>query len=158
MSAKSIKSSRKLAFYVIMTLVLVLFAYLASGAAVYYWKEHVHHYRSGAVSCLYALHTMQNDFRLTNGHYADSFEKLGVPLGAKLTGDTLIWGGPYLFRLVRVTRSPDGSVYAYSIEARPRVYPQDSERSFIMTQDGSIYFTDENRPAVSTDRRIPPQK
>lgn len=110
------------------------------------------------MSCLFALHTMQDNFRHDHGSYADSFEQLGVPLGAKLSGDTLTWNGPYPYRIVNVERSNNGTAEQYSIDARPSEYSRGSKQSFLMDYTGFIHFTDEDRGAARTDQTISPTK
>jgi hypothetical protein len=73
----------------------VLVGYFAIGGGVYFWKEYSHHYEAGAVSSLFALHTMQENYKNDHGSYASTFSELGLPLGANLNGDLLIWDGPY---------------------------------------------------------------
>ena len=95
-----------------------MLVYLAAGSAPYFWKEHVHHYVSGARSALLALHTTQGNYRNDHSEYADTFSELGVPMRARMQGDELTWdGGPYRFRIARIIRDHDGKVIHYTIEA-----------------------------------------
>jgi hypothetical protein len=93
--------------------------YVALGPGLYFWKEHAQHYESGARSSLLALHSMQLNYKQDHGEYASAFSQLGVPLGAKLDGDALSWGGPYRLRITQTVRNESGRVVEYSIEARP---------------------------------------
>ena len=66
-------------------LVFGVLGYLALGEAVYYWKENVHHYESGALSALLALHQMQENYKVDHGSYAADFAQLGVLIGPDYT-------------------------------------------------------------------------
>jgi hypothetical protein len=82
--------------------VCVLVGYFMIGGGVYYWKEYVHHYESGTVARLFALHTMQDNYKADHGSYACTVPQLGLPLGASLNGDPLTWdGGPTVIELLR---------------------------------------------------------
>jgi hypothetical protein len=149
---------RRKIIIVLFVLVVGVGAYILVGGAVYYWKENVHHYEAGAVARLFALHTMEENCRKDQGTYAGSFAELGVPLGARLEGDSLTWDGPYRFRVIDVVRSQAGSVQYYRIEARPIQYSNQSRRSFLLESSGNIHFTVDNRKATSSDPAIPPEK
>jgi hypothetical protein len=142
----------------LLVLVVGVSAYFLVGGAVYYWKENVHHYEAGVVARLFALHTMQENYRKDHGTYAGSFAELGVPLGARLERDSLTWDGPYRFRVIDVVRSQAGSVQDYQIEARPLQYSNQSKRSFLLESSGNIHFTVDNRKATSADPAIPPEE
>ena len=152
-----ILSRRRVTLWAVL-LVCVVSGYFALGWGVYYWKEYAHHYESGAVSDLFALHTMQENYKKDHGSYAGTFSQLGVPLGAKLNSDALIWSGPYVFRIVGIVQNQDGSIVEYSIDARPVTYSSNSKRSYLMDQTGMIHFTTRNRDAVNGDQRIPGQR
>ena len=98
---------------------MCLIAYLAWGGGLYFWKEHFHHYKAGAKSDLLALHTMQENYRIDHGRYANNFAELGVPQGARLQGDALHWDGPYHMRFTGLVRDQSGAVVHYTIEAKP---------------------------------------
>jgi len=149
---------RKIATLCVVLFVGVLAGYFALGWGIYYWKEYVHHYESGAESELLALHTIQENYKKDHGSYAGTFSQLGVPLGAKLNSDALIWSGPYVFRIVGIVQNQDGSIVEYSIDARPVTYSSNSKRSYLMDQTGMIHFTTRNRDAVNGDQRIPGQR
>jgi hypothetical protein len=131
-------------------------AYFLVGGAVYYWKENVHHYQAGAISSLFALHTMEENYKKDHGTYPGSFEEPGVPLAARLDGDSLIWNGPYRFRVMDV-RSQTGLVQHYRIEARPDQYSYQSRRSFLMDSTGHVHFTPQNREATFSDPALAPE-
>ena len=97
--------------------VVCVIGFLALGGGVYYWKENVHHYASGAKSELLALHTMQENYRADHGRYASNFSELGVPLGARVHGDVLEWDGPYQMRFTRLLRDQNNNVTHYTIQA-----------------------------------------
>jgi len=137
-------------------LACALAAYFSLGVGVYYWKEYLHHFEAGALSDLFALHAMQENYMRDHGSYADSFDKLGVPLGATLNGDILKWDGPYRYRMIKTVRSQHGVIQEYSIDARPATYSRGNKRSFLMDQTGFIHYTDDNREAASSDKTIPP--
>jgi hypothetical protein len=145
----------------IVSLVLMVVAiggYFLVGTGAYFWKENVHHYEAGAASRLFALHTMEENYRKDHATYAASFMELGIPLGAQLDGDSLIWNGPYRFRVIDVVRSQRGSVQDYRIEARPNQYSNQSKRSFLMDSVGYIHFTVENREPTLNDPAMSPEK
>ena len=129
--------------------------YFALGWGIYYWKEYVHHYEAGAESDLLALHTIQENYKQDHGSYAGTFSQLGVPLGARLNSDALIWSGPYVFRIVGIAQNQDGSVVEYSINARPLTYSSNSKRSYLMDRNGIIHFTSRDRDATKEDPSIP---
>lgn len=111
----------------------------AIGGGVYYWKEYVHPYESGAVAGLFALHTMQENYKKDHGSYASRFPQLGLPRGASLNGDLLTWdGGPYRYRIVWAVRNQTGSVVEYYIAARPIAYSNESKRSYFLEDANSI--------------------
>jgi hypothetical protein len=150
-------SRRRIVVILLISVLLGVGAYLSFGRAVYYWKEHFHHYESGVTSGLFALHTMQENYRKDHGTYADSFAQLGVPLGAELAGDSLVWSGPYRFSLIGIVHSQTGSVQDYRIEARPIEYSDRCKRSFLMDSTGYVHFTVENREARLSDPSMPPE-
>ena len=137
-------------------LVIVAGGYFLFGEAVYYWKEYVPHYEAGVAARLSALHRMEENYRKDHGAYAASFAELGVPLGAQLDGDALIWDGPYRFRVINTVRGQAGSTQDYQIEARPNQFSIRTRRSFLMDSGGYIHFTVANRKATLSDRAIPP--
>ncbi|MGA2344390.1 MAG: hypothetical protein ABSF93_00205 [Candidatus Sulfotelmatobacter sp.] len=142
---------------VILSAVLFICAvsgYFALGWGVYYWKEYTHHYEPGAVSDLFALHTMQENYKKDHGSYAGTFSQLGVPLGARLNSDTLTWSGRYGYRIIEVIQNQHGTVLDYSIDARPATYSHGSKRSYLMDQNGTVYFTSANRGATKGDPSI----
>jgi len=146
------RSSRRRRFIAYAILVCcVLLGYFAVIEAMYYWKESVHHYKSGAVSSLYALRTMQNGYKEDHGSYATTFSQLGLPLGAKLDGDVLIWDGGYRYRIMDTASDATGTVARYCIDARPMTYSYRSRRSFRMDQTGRIHFTSADRGATVAD-------
>lgn len=132
-------------------LVCVLSGYFALGWGIYYWKEYTHHYESGAVSELFGLHTLQENYKEDHGSYAGTFSQLGVPVYARLNSDVLTWDGSYEYRITGVVQNRDGTVLDYCIEARPRTYSRGSKRSFLMDQSGRIHHTSENRHATKED-------
>jgi hypothetical protein len=138
-------------------LVIVVGGYFLFGGAVYYWKEYVPHYEAGAASRLIALHRIEENYRKDHGTYAGSFSELGVPLGAQLVGDALIWDSPYRFRVINTVRGQAGSIQDYQIEARPNQYSNQCKRSFLMDSSGYIHFTVHNRKATLSDPAIPPE-
>jgi hypothetical protein len=117
-----------------------LLGYLALGPGLFYWKESVHHYKSGAESDLLALHTIEENYKRDHGGYAGTFSQLGVPMGAQLDGNALSWdGGPYRFRFTGTAGDGKRNLLGYSIEARPvsgssRRYPV-----LRIDQSGSIH-------------------
>lgn len=133
-------------------------AYFLAGEALYYWKDNFPHYEAWAASRLFAIHTMEQNYRKDHRTYADSFAEVGVPLGAHLEGDSLIWDGPYRFRVINVVHNQTGSVQDYRIEARPNQYSYQCKRSFLMDSNGYIHFTVDNRKATLNDPAIPPEK
>jgi hypothetical protein len=158
MPSNSSNLRRKIAMVCAVLLVCIV-GYFALGWGVYYWKEYVHHYESGAVSDLFALHTMQENYKKDHGSFAGTFSQLGLPLGASLNGDLLTWGrGPYRYRIAWTARDQTGNVVEYRIAARPIAYSNESKRSFLMDQTGMIHFTAMNRDAVSGDQRIASQR
>jgi hypothetical protein len=58
---------RKIIILLLVLLVVGVGAYFLVGGAVYYWKEKVHHYEAGAVSRLFALHTVEENYRKDHG-------------------------------------------------------------------------------------------
>ena len=128
--------------------------FFVAGPLIYYWKEHQRHYEAGALSSLQALHTMQVNYMGEKGTYAESFVRLGVPLGASLGGDDLKWGGGYSYRICDVQRDSGGRVIAYSISARPLRYQIGSKKSYLEDQTGTIFMTGENRAASRQDKII----
>jgi len=108
---------------VLVVAVVCVVGYLAIGSGVYFWKENVHHYASGARSGLLALHTMQENYRADHGRYASNFSELGVPLGAHVQDDVLLWDGPYRMRLTRLLRDQNGNVAHYTIQAAAQRLP-----------------------------------
>jgi len=137
-------------------LVIVVGGYFLVGEAVYYWKENIHHYEAGVAAQLSALHRLEENYRKEHGAYAASFAELGVPLGAKLDGDALIWDGPYRFRIINIVRGKADTTQDYQIEARPDQFSVRTRRSFLMDSDGYIHFTVANRKATFSDPAIPP--
>lgn len=144
---------RTVMIYAIVTC-CVLLGYLAIGEAMYYWKESVHHYESGAISALYALQTMQNNYRKDHGSYATTFSQLGVPLGGRLNGVLLSWDGDYVYRIIDIAPDTTRTGGAYRIDARPMTYSYRSRRSFLLDQTGTIHFTSANRAATVADPLI----
>jgi hypothetical protein len=136
-------------------LVCAVSGYFALGWGIYYWKEYTHHYEAGAVSSLFALHTMQENYKKDHGSYAGTFSQLGVPSDAKLDSDVLTWDGPYHYRIIEVVENQHGTILEYFIDARPTTYARGSKRSYLMDQDGTIYFTSANRNATKRDRSFP---
>jgi len=134
----------------------VLLACVAIGEGMYYWKESVHHYEAGALSGLYALQTLQNSYRNDHGSYATTFSQLGLPLGAKLSGDFLVWDRGYRYQIIDTVTDALGTVGRYRIESRPIMYSYRSRRSFLMDETGAIHFTSKNRRATFTDPVIRP--
>jgi hypothetical protein len=128
-----------------------VFLYFALGWGVYYWKEYPPHYESGAVSDLFALHTIQENYRKDHGSYAGTFSQLGLPLGARLNSDVLSWKGPYGYRIIGDLQDQAGAVVDYSIEARPVTYGIGSKRSYLMDSSGNIHFTSMKRGATRED-------
>ena len=128
--------------------------YFALGWGVFYWKEYTHHYEAGVVAELFALHTMQENYKNDHGSYAGTFSELGTPLGAKLNSDLLTWNGPYRFPIIQVVRDRNGAVLEYCIEARHMTYTRGSERSYLMEYNGTIHFTSVNRHATMEDPSI----
>jgi hypothetical protein len=126
------------------------------GAAIYYWKEHVHHLEAGALASLEALRAMQENYKTAKGFYVGTFSDLGVPLGAKLSGDALTWDDGYEYRLTELVNRPTGAAIVYAISARPIQYKNGSKKSFLMSQDGTVFVTTENRPANRNDHRMAP--
>lgn len=152
-------SLRRIAVLCAVFFVCALVGYFAIGEGVYYWKEHVHHYESGAVARLFALHTMQENYKKDHGSYASMFSQLGLPLGASLNGDLLTWdGGPYRYQIARTMHNQVGSVVEYYIAARPIAYSNESKRSYLMDQAGIIHFTTMNREALIGDQTLPSQR
>jgi len=145
----------KVRLYVIVACA-VLLGYLAIGEGIYYWKESVHHYEAGALSGLYALQTIQDNYRNDHGSYATTFSQLGLPLGAKLSGDFLVWESGYRYQIIDTATDALGTVGRYRIESRPITYSYRSRRSFLMDQSGAIHFTSENRRATVADPVIRP--
>ena len=63
---------------------------------------------------------MQENYRSEHGGYSGNFLELGVPMGARLQGDDLLWEGePYRVRFSQVIRDQVGKVMHYKIEAKP---------------------------------------
>ncbi|MBV9074821.1 MAG: hypothetical protein JOZ10_14425 [Acidobacteria bacterium] len=153
----AVRVSRRKVVSCLFVLLALVGTYFAAAGALYYWKESVPHYESGVIGRLFALHTMQENYRRDHGSYAASFAELGVPLGAELAGDSLIWGGPYRFRLLNVVGNQAGSIQEYWIEARPIHYSHGTKRSFLMNVTGYIHVTVKDRNAEPTDPAIPPQ-
>jgi hypothetical protein len=151
-------STRKRVILSAVLLVCAISVYFALGWGVYYWKEYTHHYESGAVSDLFALHTMQENYRNDHGSYAGTFSQLGLPLGARLNSDVLTWNGPYGFRIIGIVQNQAGAVLEYSIDARPMTYSPKSKRSYLMDYHGIIHFTSTNRRATSDDPSIPTER
>jgi hypothetical protein len=141
----------------------VLFAcavsgYFALGGGVYYWKEYTHHYESGAVSDLFALHTMQENYKKDHGSFAGTFSQLGLPLGARLNSDVLSWDGAYGYRIIGIVQNQNGAVLEYSIDARPVKYSPGSKRSYLMDHNRIIHFTSVNRGATKEDPYVPAER
>src|SRR6266481_3911112 len=134
MAGKDSRVSRRAVIVCGVIFVCTLAGYLALGGAVYYWKERVPHYESGAVSALFALHTIQENYKTDHGLYASTFSQLGLPIGATLDGGLLCWDGPYRYRLSRINPNPTGRAEEYSIEARPIKYARGARRSYLMDQ------------------------
>ena len=128
--------------------------FLVMGPLIYYWKEYTKHYEAGALSSLQALHTMQENYMAEKGTYAESFVRLGVPLGASLRGDDLNWGAGYSYRMYDVQRDLRGRVIGYSISARPLRYHVGSRKSYLEDQTGTIFMTGEDRAASRHDKII----
>jgi hypothetical protein len=128
--------------------------YFVLGWGVYYWKEYAHHYESGAVANLLALHTIQENYRKDHGSYAGAFSQLGLPLGARLNSDVLSWNGPYGYRIIGGLQDQAGAVLDYSIDARPVTYRVGSKRSYLMDSSGKIHFTSMNRGATREDQSL----
>ena len=101
---------------------------------------------------------MEENYRRDHGAYAASFAELGVPLGAQLDGDSLIWNGPYSFRIIDTVRGQAGSIQDYQIEARPNQFSYQCKRSFLIDSSGYVHFTVDNRKATLSDPSIPPEK
>ncbi len=158
MPPSSTASRRKRLLFFLVIGLCGLLGYFGVGYAVYYWKEYTHHYESGVVAELFALHTMQNNYRQDHGSYASTFSQLGLPLGARLEGEVMTWNGPYRLRITRPLRDPTGSVLEYWIEARPIQYSAKSRRSFLMDHEGLIHFTSSDREATPADPVIPPER
>jgi hypothetical protein len=111
--------NRKLLILIGLLFAGAMLGYIAFGPGLYYWKEHAHHYEPGAYADLFALHTIQENYKNDHGEYAGSFSQLGVPLGGHLDGDSLEWDdGPYRFRFVRTIHDRNGKLAGYEIEAR----------------------------------------
>jgi hypothetical protein len=155
--ASTDRAPRQKKMILTLTLVCAIAGYFAIGGGIYYWKEHVHHYEAGAVSALFALHAMQENYRNEHGSYAESFVELGVPLGARLSGDTLTWYGPYRYRIVRTMRNQGDAVQEYWIETHPSTRSIGVKRSYLMDRNGAIHFTSDTREATSGDRAISPE-
>ncbi len=158
MTTSNSVSRRRTVIASIVLLACAVSGYFALGWGVYYWKEYAHHYESGAISDLFALHTMQENFRKDHGSYAGTFSQLGLPLGARLNSDALTWNGPYLYRIIGIVQSPSGEVLGYSIDARPAKYTSSSKRSYLMDHNGAIHFTSTNRGANKEDPSIPSER
>ena len=153
-----VRDSRRRAVVGAVAIVCGVLGYFAVGEVVYYWKEHVHHYESGAISALLALRTIQENYKADHGSYAADFARLGLPLGAELSGDLLNWGGPYRYRMGCIVRSQTGSVLEYCIQARPITYSRDSKKSYLVDQTGKMHFTSVNRAAVLHDPPVPTER
>jgi len=115
----------------------------------------IHRVRDFGLLCVtrlfYALRTMQNGYKEDHGSYATTFSQLGLPLGAKLDGDVLIWDGGYRYRIMDTASDATGTVARYCIDARPMTYSYRSRRSFRMDQTGRIHFTSADRGATVAD-------
>ena len=68
---------------------------------------------------LLSLCTMQTNYQIDHGGYAGSFSDLGVPPGARLQGEVLLWNGHYRIRFTQLARDQEGKVLHYTIEAKP---------------------------------------
>jgi hypothetical protein len=126
-------------------------AYVSLGAGIYYWKEYVDHPEAGALADLEALHRIQLSYKHDHGHHAESFQQLGAPLGATVTGQILDWRGGYLFSLVPVRRDWSDEITGYVILARPQVYRFGSKKSLSVDDLGTVRYTTENRSPNNRD-------
>jgi hypothetical protein len=136
------------AAYIALALVI---AFACVGEGIYFWKEHVHHPEAGALSGLEALYTMQLNYQHDHGRYAESFQELGAPLGAVVTGQTLDWKGGYLYTLYPIRRDWSDEITRYIITARPQKYGLWSEKSFSVDNLGTLRYTNENRAPNERD-------
>jgi hypothetical protein len=110
---------QKLAIRALLIAMVFVLGYAGAVGALYFWKEDVHHYASGARAELLALHTIQENYLNDHGTYAGTFYELGAPLGASVRNDELIWDdAAYHFRITRSIRDQNGKIVHYTIEAR----------------------------------------
>lgn len=101
-------------------LLLIAGASVARNVVTGKLKEAAHRSNvAGAHTDLLALCTMQTNYQIDHGGYAGSFSDLGVPQGARLQGEVLLWDGHYRIRFTQLARDQDGKVVHYTIEAKP---------------------------------------
>jgi len=136
---------------ILIAIAILLVGYFLVGGAVYYWKERVPHDEAGAISSLSALHTMENNYKDEHGSFAASFAQLGIPLGAKLSGDVLTWNGSYCYRIVHVIYNSADKATDYQIDSRPSKYQYGSKHSYLMESTGAVHFTVDRRDATGKD-------
>ena len=134
------------------TLFGVFLCYVGLGMGLYYWKENVKHFESGALLSLEALCTMEGNYKSHNGAYSGDFEELGLLLGSFAHDNKLTWNQEYFYEFSNVSRDASGRVTDFCITARPFIYKRSSHRSFLLDQSCNIYMTTENRPASTRDR------
>lgn len=116
--------NRKLKFVLSGIIAAVLL--LIAGASVFRnvvigkLKETAHQTNvADAQAHLLSLCTMQANYQIDHRGYAGSFSDLGVPPGARLQGEVLLWDGHYRIRFNQLARDQGGNVVHYTIEAKP---------------------------------------
>jgi hypothetical protein len=97
--------------------------------------------QAGAVGRLRQLHEAVESYKSKQHYYPDKLPQVSSTWPAEKH---------YRFELVP-SRSADGSIVDYLIEAVPRYYPCAAMRSFSVASDGRIFYTPEPRPATEKD-------
>lgn len=113
---------RTVVVLLIASVCVIAVGYLLISIGGYFWKVHQsapEAYASGAKFHLLTLSSMQASYQMDHGGYAGNFSDLGVPQGARLQGNVLLWNGPYRIRFTRLVRNQGGNVVHYTIEAKP---------------------------------------
>jgi hypothetical protein len=142
-----------LALWTLGVLGIVVLCFAAAMAGLFYWKESMPHYESGALAELMAFHTIEGNYWSDKKMYSASFLDLDIPMGAHANADQLTFNEGYVFEFSKVVRDASGKVTDYWMIARPVEYKRGTKRSYLLNSDGDIYITDEHRPATIHDRK-----
>jgi hypothetical protein len=123
-------------------------------AGLFYWKESMPHYESGALAELMAFHAIEGSYWSDKKMFSANFLELDIPMGARANANQLTFNEGYVFEFSNVVRDASGKVTDYCMIARPVEYKWRTKRSYLLDSEGKIFATDEHRPATIHDEKL----